>query len=749
MKFTNGYWLVKKEFRPIYAVEYGYCRKTGRELTIYAPSKHISGRGDTLNIGLLTFRISSPMEDVIHIRVSHFEGERERGPHAEIRDSNPEVRISETDAELTFSSGHTKAVISKKENDWGIRFYDDNRLLTSSGFHTAAHMENTVTGKSYMTEALDLDVGENIYGFGEKFTPFVKNGQVVDCWNEDGGTASQIAYKNIPFYMSNKGYGVLVENEGDVSFEVGSEKVEKVQFSAEGEYLDYYVINGSTPKGVLEKYTDLTGKPALPPAWSFGLWLTTSFTTNYDEKTTSSFIDGMAERKIPLRVFHFDCFWMKGYEWCNFTWDPSTFPDPKSMLSRYHKEKGLKICVWINPYIAQQSPLFAEGMDNGYLLKKTDGSVWQTDMWQGGMGIVDFTNPDAVVWYQSKLKLLLDMGVDCFKTDFGERIPVKNIVWHNGADPLKMHNYYTYLYNRAVFELLEREKGKGEACLFARSAAVGGQKFPVHWGGDSTATYPSMAETLRGGLSLASSGFGFWSHDIGGFEQTASADVYKRWCQFGLLSSHSRLHGSSSYRVPWAFDEEACDVLRKFVNLKMTLMPYLYRMAAIAHEKGIPVLRPMYMEFPEDRNCDTLDRQYMLGDSLLVAPVFRADGEVEYYVPEGKWYHYLDKRQVEGGRWYKETYDYFSLPLLVRENTILPVGANDQVPDYIYTDDLTLKFVNFTEGASSKIEVPDLSGKTVLTVEAVCRNKVITVKTTGKDERIKFEVTGNQTVQHI
>lgn len=728
----------------MYAVEYGYSRKNDHELTIYAPSKHVEGRGDTLNIGILTFRISSPMEDVIHVRVSHFEGTEDGAPHAELADQHPNVRIDEDEDSLTFISGHTKAVISKKPNDWGIKFYDRERLLTSSGYRTAGHMENKNTGKSYMTEALGLDIGEDVYGFGERFTPFVKNGQVVDCWNGDGGTSSELAYKNIPFYISNKGYGVLVDNEGDVSFEVASVKVEKVQFSAEGEYLDYYVINGSTPKGTIQKYTDLSGKPALPPAWSFGLWLTTSFTTNYDEKTTSSFIDGMAERKIPLRVFHFDCFWMKGYEWCNFTWDPDTFPDPKGMLERYHKEKNLKICVWINPYIGQQSPLFKEAKDQGFLVKKTDGSVWQTDMWQGGMAIVDFTNLDAIKWYQSKLKTLLDMGVDCFKTDFGERIPVKDIVWYDGSDPLKMHNYYTYLYNRTVFTLLEKEKGKGNACLFARSATIGGQKFPVHWGGDSTATYPSMAETLRGGLSLASSGFGFWSHDMGGFEQTASADVYKRWCQFGLLCSHSRLHGSSSYRVPWAFDEEACDVLRKFVNLKMTLMPYIYRKAVIAHEEGIPVMRPMYMEFPEDRTCDPLDRQYMLGDALLVAPIFNKEGVAEYYVPAGKWYNYLTDQQVEGGRWYKETYDYFHLPLLVRQNTILPVGNNDQVPDYDYVDGLTLKFVNFEEGASAEIEVPDLSGKTVLTVHAECKDNNIHVRTKGRNENLKYEVIGDQ-----
>jgi len=226
-----------------------------------------------------------------------------------------------------------------------------------------------------------------------------------------------------------------VDNLGDVAFEIASEKVERIQFSVEGERLDYYFISGGSPMGTVEKYTDLTGKPALPPAWSFGLWLTTSFTTNYDEETTSSFIQGMADRKIPLHVFHFDCYWMDAYEWCNFIWDPKTFPAPKGMLKRYH-DRGLKICVWINPYIGQKSVLFKEGMEKGYLVKKKDGSVWQSDLWQPGMGLVDFTNPEAGAWYQEKLKTLLDTGVDCFKTDFGERIPVKDIEYFDHSDPV-------------------------------------------------------------------------------------------------------------------------------------------------------------------------------------------------------------------------------------------------------------------------------------------------------------------------
>ena len=743
MKFTEGYWCIKKEMTPLYAVEYADSRRNDNELIVYAPGKHIADRGDCLNLGMLTIRLTSPMEDVIRVSVSHFEGTVCRGPFARIYGTSPHTVVEETDEEIRYRSGRTTAVIDKRPNSWGIHFLDGDRELTNTGFRNMAHMTNRETGKCYMVEQLALDVDEYVYGLGERYTPFIKNGQSVEMWNEDGGTASEITYKNIPFYITNKGYGVLLENEGDAAYEIASEKVERIQFSVEGERLDYCVINGSTPKGTISKYTELTGRPALPPAWSFGLWLTTSFTTNYDETTTSGFIDGMADRDIPLHVFHFDCYWMEAYEWCNFTWDPKTFPDPEGMLRRYH-DRGLKICVWINPYIGQKSPLFEEGMRLGYLMKKTNGDVWQTDMWQAGMGLVDFTNPGAVEWYQAKLKTLLDMGVDCFKTDFGERIPVKDIAYFDGSDPVKMHNYYTYLYNRAVFELLERERGTGEAVVFARSATVGGQQFPAHWGGDCSAAYSSMAETIRSGLSLACAGFGFWSHDISGFENTAPADIYKRWCQFGLLSSHSRLHGSSSYRVPWLFDEEACRVLRKFVKLKCALMPYLYLQAVKAHEEGIPMMRPMFVEFPGDRACETLDKQYMLGDSLLVAPVFKESGEVEYYLPEGTWVNLLTGQTVTGGRWQKETHDYFSLPLMVRPGSVIAVGANSEKPDYDYAEGVKFLLYLPEDGMEAASAVTDLSGKTVMTVCARREGNRISLSVNGGNGNYTYEVLGKE-----
>lgn len=733
MKFTNGFWLMRKEYEPVFAVEYAGHEIDGDSLVVYGVAKHITDRGDCLNVGILTVTFTSPMENVIHTEIIHFDGMAKKTVRPVIYPAERTVAITEDEQALTYRSGAAKAVITKAPGKWCVAYYKNDKLLTMSDYRNMARMLNRDTGESYMVEQLSLDVGEYIYGLGERFTSFVKNGQIVENWNEDGGTASEQGYKCIPFYLSSKGYGILVDTLGEVSFEIGSEKVEEVQFSVPGESLGYYVIAEDDPKEAVSRYCELTGKPALPPAWSFGLWLTTSFTTNYDEETTSSFIQGMADRDIPLHVFHFDCYWMRAYRWCDFTWDPDTFPDPEGMLKRYH-DRGLKICVWINPYIGQMSHLFKEGKERGYLLKKTDGSVWQTDLWQPGMALVDFTNPDARAWYQSKLKTLLDMGVDCFKTDFGERVPVTDIQWFDGSDPVDMHNAYTYFYNQAVFELLEQEKKKGNAVLFARSATVGGQQFPAHWGGDCTASYSSMAETLRGGLSLACGGFGFWSHDISGFEQMASPDIYKRWCQFGLMSSHSRLHGSSSYRVPWLFDDEASVVLKEMVELKCRLMPYLYQMAVVSSETGVPMMRPMFMEYPKDRTCLNLDLQYMMGDSILAAPVFQDNGEVEYYLPDGKWYNLMTDELREGGRWHKETFDYHGMPLMAAPGKIIALGSCCTKPDYDFAEGVTLAVSWLADGEQSEVTVPDLTGKPVMHAVAVRHGQEITVTVEGGSE---------------
>jgi alpha-D-xyloside xylohydrolase len=741
MKFTNGFWLMRDGVHASYATEVRDLHVSDDHVTAYAAVKHIADRGDTLNSPLITVECFSPAEGVIGVRFTHHAGKAHHGPDFEIPGADTSV------AAHTRREGPVTELVSgpltlrlDTSGPWGLDFLDgDGRKVTAVDRKGMA-FATTEDGTHHMIAQLSLGVGEQIYGLGERFTPYVKNGQTVDVWQADGGTSSEQAYKNIPFYLSSRGYGVFVNHPGKVSFEVGSESVGQVQFSVEDQSLEYYVVAGPTPKDVLHRYTALTGRPALPPAWSFGLWLTTSFCTTYDEETVTSFVDGMAEHDIPLSVFHFDCFWMREYQWSDFQWDPEAFPDPVGMLARL-KERGLHISMWINPYIAQKSTLFAEGAAQDFLVKRPNGDIWQWDLWQPGMALVDFTNPRAREWFAGKLRILLDQGVDCFKTDFGERVPT-DVIWYDGSDPERMHNYYTHLYNRTVFDLLEKERGAGEAVLFARSATAGGQQFPVHWGGDCFASFNAMAESLRGGLSLSLSGFGFWSHDIGGFEGTPDPDVFKRWLAFGLLSSHSRLHGNVSYRVPWEFGEEAVDVARKFTLLKHRLMPYLYGTAVEAHRTGVPVMRPMVLEFPGDPACRPLDRQYMLGPDLLVAPVFTADGEVEYYLPEGTWTHLLTGETVTGPVWRHEVHGFDSLPLFVRPGALLPWGADDQRPDGDWLDGLTLRAFAPSDAYEATVTVPDLAGAPAAVFHAVREGAELRVTAQGTDRAYRVEAAG-------
>lgn len=765
MKFTNGYWMIRDGVSALYARE-AYelgIGEDGESLNILAPTTVIRGRYDTLNLPTFDIDVTSPAEGVIRVRAGHWQGATDypgfplnadepggRGYVHATAEGNGDGEVGENGATVSLTTGGLTAKVIKGA-PWNLTFLgEDGKVLTEStgkslGCFNLNKLSNvtaqpvgefgvTMDGSAYDESdvftgvQLHLSVGENVYGFGERFGAYVKNGQTIDIWNEDGGTASEQGYKDIPFYMTSNGYGVLVNNRGHVSFEVGSENTEAVQFSVPGETIDFCVIYGPTPKQILDRYTKLVGRPANVPAWSYGLWLTTSFTTKYDEKTINSFIDGMAERDIPLSAFHYDCYWMREFHWTDFEWDKRFFGDIESTLKRLHEDKGLHICAWINPYIGQRGSMFKEGKEKGYLVKKANGEIWQTDFWQAGMGLVDFTNPEAREWFKNKVKKLLNQGVDAIKTDFGERIP-RDVVWYDGSPKLSMHNWYTQLYNQAVFEAIEETYGKGKACLYARSATVGGQQQPVHWGGDCESTFNGMAQTLRAGLSITSSGFGFWSHDIGGFEGAyPDPAVYKRWVAFGLLGSHSRMHGSTVYRVPWLFDEEdekngvvnapgqtAVDVARTFTKLKLSLMPYLYQVGLQPHLHGTPVMRSMFVEFPDDPTCRTLDRQYMFGPDLLVAPVFTYSGDVEYYLPAGTWTNWFTGEKVvsEHGVWRNERHGFDTIPLWVRDGSVLVTKPGAETPEYEYGKG-ALVSVFLNDGADAKAVVTEMDGSTVV-----------------------------------
>lgn len=530
MKFTNGYWMIRDGVDALYARE-AYelaADATTESLNVLAPTSVVRGRYDTLNLPTFNVDITTPAEGVIRVRAEHWQGATEypgfplNADEPGNRDyvtvqanGNGDGEVGVNGADVTLTTGGLTAKVVKGA-PWNLTFIgEDGKVLTESAGKSLGRFklgaESNVTAQPvgefgvtmdgsardesdvFIAIQLHLSVGEDVYGLGERFGAYVKNGQSVDIWNEDGGTASEQGYKDIPFYMTSNGYGVLVNNRGHVSFEIGSENTEAVQFSVPGEAIDFCVIYGPTPKQILDRYTKLVGRPANVPAWSYGLWLTTSFTTKYDEATINSFIDGMAERDIPLAAFHYDCYWMREFHWCDFEWDKRFFGDIESTLKRLHEDKG-------------------------YLVRKPNGEVWQTDFWQVGMGLVDFTNPAAREWFKDKVKALLNQGVDAIKTDFGERIP-RDVVGYDGSPKLSMHNWYTQLYNQAVFEAIEETYGKGNACLYARSATVGGQQQPVHWGGDCESAFNGMAQSLRAGLSLTSSGFGFWSHDIRRFRR--------------------------------------------------------------------------------------------------------------------------------------------------------------------------------------------------------------------------------------
>ena len=758
MKISDGYWLSKTGYNIHWAVQIYDVEADNDSITVYAASQFISNRGMTLGGPVFTVRFTSTLENSIKVRIGHFSGVKNSGPAFtlyEDKDFRPEVKKRRSGWELI--SGKTSVKIGKKGKEWDVSYWYDGSLLTKSGWRTTSIIEEEQWhrraresaeaderffarsdngGNTHIREMLNLAVGEYIYGFGEKFSAFVKNGQSVEVWNNDGGTCTEQSYKSVPFFVSSRNYGVFVNHPEKVSFEVGSETVSKTAFSVQGEHLEYFIFGGASIADVIERYTALTGRPALPPPWSFGLWLSTSFTTDYDEETVSFFIDEMKKREIPLDVFHFDCFWMKEFEWCGFEWDERKFSDPEGMIERI-KAKGVRICVWINPYIGQRSPVFRHCLDRGYLLKNKDGSVFQCDMWQPGMGIIDFTNPEACKWFAEKIQHLAEMGVDAIKTDFGERIPT-DVCYYDGSDPYKMHNYYAYIYNKTVYEALQA--AKGSACLFARAATAGCQQFPVHWGGDCFSSYESMGETLRGGLSLCMSGFGFFSHDISGFEATGTPDLYKRWTAFGLMSTHSRYHGNSSYRVPWHFDEESCDVARHFVELKGRLMPYIWANAVKAHLTGVPVMRAMAVDFGYDRSALTVDTQYMLGDSLLVAPVFSDDGECGFYLPAGGiWTDIQTGEELSGGGWYTKNYDYFGMPLYAKPCSVIVYGDFRGTADYDYTDGMKIVIYGMEDGAETGTTVYDRNGNHAVKIKAVRQGGSILLTVEGTDRPFTAE----------
>lgn len=618
---------------------------------------------------------------------------------------DPVIVLDEGEVEVELVEQSEKLILKSKRlqveinlDPWQLCFRDsEGRLLTKSvtedkttwnqdlnkpfGISCVSRDQDVIHEVTKIHYTHLLNYNEDIYGFGETFGRLNKKGQRITMWTSNGqGVRSQRTYKPIPFFISTNGYGILLNNPHRSEFNVGSPSNRALGMEVSADFLEYYFILGPEPLKIIENYAKLTGYPALPPKWSFGLWLSSYF-IQANEESVRNQIDNMRDLDIPCDVYHFDCYWLRRNMWNDFTWDQEAFPNPDALLQELH-EKNYKVCIWINPYVSSMSELFAEGAKNGYFLKRKDGTVYNAQTWRDGInpltGIVDVTNPEAVEWFQNHLKNLIEQGADVFKTDFGEDIP-EDAVYYNGRPGSEMHNLYNLLYNKMVFELTAKETGNH--LVWARSAWAGSQRYPTHWGGDPHATWEDMASTLRGGLSFSMSGMAFWSHDIGGFKGDPDAKLFIRWAQFGLFSPHARLHGWGN-RDPWNFGQEALDIFRECAKLRYRLIPYLFSYAKIAHDKGHPVMRPMVMNYPDDPAARDLEHQYMLGNELLVAPVLSPDDTVQVYLPDGFWWDYWTGNCLEGGRFITRQVPLDEFPLFVKCGSMVPMGPEvDHVGD--------------------------------------------------------------------
>ena len=588
---------------------------------------------------------------------------------------------------VTLSTGHI--VVEARLDPWQLTFRTrDGRLLTQQvhddtnfaghrfgprpGFEVESLPHDPARRVRGVVESLLLDPEDHFYGSGERFGRLDLVGRSVRVWNRNPyGARSELAYKNLPIVIGSRGYGLFVDVPTAVDFDLGRRSNRAYTVEAEGDELDYYLIAG-TPKEVVTVYTELTGRPAVPPEWAFGLWASTCF-VQFTEASVLDVARRLRAEGIPCDVFHLDSFWQRAYMWCDFEWDAARLPDPKRLLAELHRE-GFHNCLWINPYVSLQSALYTEGATHDYFLKRPDGSIYHPIVWsqrtERGMGlcaIVDFTNPAAAAWYRRRLDEQLELGADSFKPDFAEEIPA-DAVFANGLTGAEMHNPYPLLYQKEVFDATRARADR--AVAWSRSAAPGAQRYPGHWSGDPECTFLDLANTLRGGLAASMSGLAYWSHDMGGFWGDPSPELFVRWSQCGFFSALSRFHGATP-REPWRYGDEALRIFRTYARLRSRLVPYLVSYGWQASQDGVPLMRPMAMEFPDDPAGYAFDLQYCLGRELLVSPVVRADGMVTTYLPRGRWTDWWTGAIHEGPTTIQRPVPLEELPLYVRDDSLV------------------------------------------------------------------------------
>jgi alpha-D-xyloside xylohydrolase len=678
----------------------------------------VTFKGTTSDGGTLAVQVSAAGEGIIRVRLSGEPDARSRSARALslVPHRQHPAAVEVTAERVRVDAGAVVAEIAL--DPWLVRFVDARgRMLLAE--HPAEHdisgrLRTLPFGRSYTGgsvsayhESFTAPADERFVGLGEKFTPLDKRGQRALMWNFDAfGSESDRSHKNVPMYLSNRGYGLLVDSGMPVEFDVCQSTHSCVQILVPDDLIDYYVIAGPTPAEVLDRYTGLTGRPALPPKWAFGSWMSSGFYPDTQERVLDRARRIRAEG-IPCDVLHLDCYWQVAGHWSDQRWDADAFPDPAGMLATL-AEQGFKVSLWINPYVSHESPLFAQSAD--YFLRRADGHVYIADVWHGSQpacGIVDFTNPAATAWFEGQLRDLLRQGVAVFKTDFAEGVPA-DAVSANGLTGTELHNVYALLFNDAVSRVTREVAGHG--MVWARSSYLGGQRHAAQWSGDVNATYPAMASTLRGGLSHGLSGVPYWSHDAGGFHGTPTPDLYVRWAQFGALSPLVRFHGTTS-RLPWDFPASAAADAVAALRLRYRLMPYLYSAAVESARTGAPMLRALLFDTPDDPTAWCAELEYRLGHDLLVAPMVLAEGIRQVYLPRGRWIDYWTGEVHSGGQHVRVAPPLDQVPLFVRHGALIPtIPDRDTVGDAPFTDVTLVSW----GGVDASTVVHDVDGSTTI-----------------------------------
>jgi len=554
---------------------------------------------------------------------------------------------------------------------WHVELRDASGKLLTKTIHHVDNADSTYTPVlpfSYVRRASDysrsmaaafsLSPGEKIFGCGESFTSFDKRGQKVVLWADDAnGIQNETMYKPIPFFMSSRGYGMFMHTSSPITCDFGKYFSAVNSLMIGDDELDLFVFLGE-PKNILNEYTNLTGKASMPPLWSFGFWM--SRITYLSEKDGRDVAQKLRKNNVPADVIHYDTGWFTTDWRTDYKFAPDRFKDPAKLLSDLKKD-GFHVSLWQLPYFTPKNVLFKELVDKNLVVKDGKGNLPYED------AVLDFSNPTTVQWYQDKIAGLLKLGVGAIKVDFGEAAPA-NGLYYSGRTGFYEHNLYPLRYNKAVADITKQVNG--ENIIWARSTWAGSQRYPLHWGGDAANTNTAMAAELRGGLSFGLSGFSFWSHDIGGFVLKSPEDLYARWAAFGFLSSHTRSHGAPP-KEPWEYSAQFLNTFRKTDEMRYKLMPYIYAQAKDCTERGLPMVRALFVEYPNDPGAWLIDDQYMFGNDMLVAPLFENVTERNVYLPTGKWIDY-QSGEVYGSGWHKLKAGEVRAVILVRDGAVIP-----------------------------------------------------------------------------